>query len=92
MQPRHRQPFCIDAGFQMLDRYRVEVVVVQIVVARPDDLDRFAVHRLGQHGRLDAEIGLGLAAEPAAEQRDVHGHVFDLHAEPFRGHVARGLR
>ena len=92
MQPRHRHAVCIEPGFEVLDRYRVEVVVMQIVFARPDDLDRLAVHRLRQHGRLDAEIGLRLASEPAAEQRDVHGDVVDLHAEPLRDHVARGLR
>ena len=70
----------------------MEIVVVQIVVARPDDLDRFAVHRLGQHGRLDAVIGLGLAPKSAAEQRDVHGDIFDRHAEPFGDQVACGLR
>ncbi len=38
------------------------------------------------------EVGLGLASEAAAEQRDVHGDVVRGHAEPLRDAVARGLR
>ena len=76
MQPGDRDfALRIQAGFQMLDRNRVKEVVVQIVVASPDDLDRLAVHRLRQQRRLDGEVGLGLAPEAAAEQGHVHRDV-----------------
>ena len=64
---------------------------MQVVVARPGHLDRLAVHRLGQDGRLHGEIGLGLASEAPAEQGDVHGHVRRRHAQSLRHPVPRGL-
>src|SRR6267142_6078326 len=73
VQPRHRRAPLVDAGLEMLDRHRVVVGVVQIVVARPRDLDRLAVNGLRQNGCLDAVIRLGLAPEAAAQQGDVHG-------------------
>ena len=65
---------------------------MQVVVARPRDLDRLPVHRLGQRRRLDGVVGLRLPAEAAAEQRDVHGHVLDRDADALRDQVAGGLR
>ena len=76
----------------MLDRHGVEVAVLQVVIARPGDLHRRAVHRLGQHGRFDHEVGLGFAAEAAAEQRDVHRDVLERQAQSLGDAVARGLR
>ena len=91
VQPRHGPPLRVESCFQMLDGDSVEVVVMQVVFARPGDLDRLAVHRFGQHSRLDAVIGLGLPSEAPAEQRDVHSDVLGGHAEPFRDQVARRL-
>ncbi len=68
VQPRHHLAVGIEPGFEVLDRHRVEVVVVQVVLARPGQLHRLAVHLLRDQRRLDDEIGLRLAAEAAAEQ------------------------
>jgi hypothetical protein len=92
MQPCDRLALRVDAGFEVLDRHGMEVVVVQIVVARPDDLDGLAIHRFRQDGRLDSVIGLGLAAEPATQQRHVDGHVLGGHVEALGDQVARRLR
>ena len=91
VQPGHRLALRVDARFQVLHRHRVEVGVHQVVLARPRQLDRLALHRLGDDGRLDGEVGLGLPPEPAAEQRDVHGHVGRRQAQPLRHQILRGL-
>ena len=75
MQPRDRLALRVDAGLEMLDRHRVVIGVVQIVVARPRHLDGLAVDGLRQHRRLDAEVRLGLAPEAATQQGDVHGDI-----------------
>jgi hypothetical protein len=75
VQPRDRLALRVEASLEVLDGDRVVVGIVQIVVARPGHLDRLAVHRLGEDGRLDGVVGFRLASEAAAEQRDVHGHV-----------------
>ena len=92
VQPRDRVTLRVDAGLEMLHRDSVEVVVVKIVVARPDDLDRPAIHRFRQDRRLDAVIRLGLATEAPAEQCHVDGDILDGHAEPLGDEVARRLR
>jgi hypothetical protein len=75
----------------MLHRHGVEVGVHQVILARPRQLDRLALHRLGHDGGLDDEVRLGLSAEPTAEQGDVHGHVGGRHPQPLRHEVSRGL-
>ena len=59
----------------MLHRHGVEVGVHQVILARPRQLDRLALHRFGHDGGLDDEVRLGLPAKPAAEQGDVHGDI-----------------
>ena len=75
MQPGNGLALPVDAGLEMLDRHRVVVGIVQVVLTRPRYLDRLAVHCLGKHGGLDGVVRLGLASEAAAEQRDVHGDI-----------------
>ena len=75
VQPGDRLALGVDPGLEVLDRHRVVVGIVKVVIARPRHLHRFAVHRLGQDGCLEGEVGLRLASKAAAEQRDVHGHV-----------------
>ena len=68
MHPGDDFALCIQARFQMLDRDRMKEVVVEIVFASPDDLDRLAAHLAGQKRRLDGKVGFGLSSEAAAEQ------------------------
>ena len=75
VQPRDHLAVGIEPGFQVLRRHRMEVVVVQVVLAGPRHLDRRAAHLLRCQRGLDDEVGLRLAAEPAAQQRDVDRHL-----------------
>ena len=92
MQPGRRLACIVQTRFEPLHRDGVEVVVGDVVLAGPGQLDRLAVHRLGDERRLDHVVRLGLAAEAAAEQRDVDGHVLGRDAEARRQVIARGLR
>ena len=76
----------------MLERDGVIVGVAQVVLASPGDLDRRAAHRLGQDGGLQHEVGLGLAPEATAEERDIDRHVLHRHPESLGDEVTRGLR
>lgn len=66
--------------------------MLDVVAARPGELDRPAPHLAREQRRLDHEVRLGLAAEAAAEQRDVHGHLIGLQRQRGGHRVARGLR
>ena len=76
MQPGHRLAPSVQSRLQVLHRHRVEIVVVDIVLARPGDLDRLAVELLRQQRGFDGKVRFGLAAETAAQERDVHRDVF----------------
>ena len=81
MQPRHRLAGSVEPRFEALDRDRVVVAVMQVVLAGPGHLDRRPVHRLRAEARLDHEIGLRFPPEAAAEQGDVDPHLLDRQAE-----------
>ena len=73
-QDRRRQAVAADAGFEVLRRRGVEVVELEVVFAAPDDLHRLA-DLLGEQRRFDHVVRLRFAAEAAAEQRYMAGHV-----------------
>ncbi len=92
VQPRHDLAIGIQAAFQVLVRDRVEVIVAQIVLARPCDLDGFAVHGLRQQRGFGGEVRLGFAAEAAAQQGDVDLDVFGLDLQVLGDDLGGGLR
>mmetsp|Transcript_15247 Transcript_15247/g.42032 ORF Transcript_15247/g.42032 Transcript_15247/m.42032 type:complete len:605 (-) Transcript_15247:1321-3135(-) len=91
LQPGGDLALRVQPRLQMLGGDGVEVVVVQVVVAGPGQLDRLALQLLGDQRRLDGEVGLGLAPEAATQQRDVDGHLVDAEPEPLGHALARGL-
>ena len=93
VQPRDRLAAGVEPGLEALDRHGVVEAVLEVVLARPGHLDRRAAHRLRQQRRLDHEVGLRLAAEAAAEQRDVDRHLLGRPCRaPRRCRRARRLR
>ena len=84
MQPRRRLAAAVDRRLVIDRRRRVVVVEADVVLARPDHLDRLA-ELLRQHRRFRRVVRLRLAAEAAAEQRDVADDVLLVDAER-RGH------
>ena len=85
-------PILVEAGLEALDRDRMVEAVVDVVLARPDHLDRGAAHFLRDERRLDREIGLRLAPEAAAEQRHIDRDLLGREAERLRHQIVRGLR
>ena len=79
MAPRGEIAVGVEAGLEVLGRQRPVLVVLDVVLAAPDDLHRLA-GRLGEQHRVEHEILLDLAAEAAPEE-----HHVDLHL------VGRGL-
>ena len=65
---------------EVLRAHGVVVPVADLVLARPRDLDR-AAHLPRQERRLDDVVGLRLAAEPAAQERDVNSDVLLRNAQ-----------
>ena len=59
------------------------VVEADVVLARPDHLDRFA-KLLREHGRFGGVVRLGLAPEAATQQRRVQGQLLWLDADRRR--------
>ncbi len=92
VQPRRRLALGVERGFEVFERDRVVVRVAQIVFARPHHLHRLAVQLLGDERGFGGEVALALAAETAAEQRDVDGDVRGVQAEAFGDVVAHRLR
>ena len=84
-------PFAIDRRLQVHRRGPVEIIELDVVLARPDDLHRLAELPRQQRG-LDDVVGLRLAAEASAEQRHVAGHVFLLDAERVGDRLLHRLR
>ena len=70
VEPRGHLARGVEPAFHVLRGDGVVVAVMDLVVARPDHLHRRA-DLLRQQRRLDDEVGLGLAAEPAADERHV---------------------
>ena len=91
LQPRGRPPAAVNGGLVIHRRGAVVVVELDVVLARPDDLDRLA-ELLRQDRRLGAVVRLRLAAEAAAEQRDVAGDVLLVDAERLGHGLLHGLR
>ena len=85
-------PLRVEPGLQVLDRDRVIVGMVQVVVARPHHLDRLAAGLAREQRRLGREVALALAAEAAAQQRDVDRHLVGRQVEPLGHVVAHRLR
>ena len=84
-------PPCVEPAFHVLRGDGVVVAVMNLVVARPDHLHRRA-DVLRQQRRFDDEVGLRLAAEPAADERHVQRDLRQV--DPQRGghFLARRLR
>ena len=76
VQPGHRLAPSVQSCLQVLHRHRVEIVVVDVVLARPGNLDRLASELLRQQRGFDREVRFGLAAETAAQKRHVDRDVF----------------
>ena len=81
----------VEPALHVLRGHGVVVAVTDLVVARPDHLDRRA-DVLRQQRRLDDEVGLRLAAEAAAEQRHVQRDLRQVDAERGGHFLARRLR
>ena len=81
----------VDGGAVVLRARRMEVVVADVVLARPLHADR-ATESLGEFDGLEPEIRLRLAPEGAAEQRRRDRDVLRFVAEPSRDQAAGGLR
>ncbi len=73
----------------MLVRNRVVEAVLDVVFAGPDHLDRRTAHVAGQDRGFECEVALRLAAETAAEQRDIHRDGRLGHAEQAGDITAR---
>ena len=73
-------PSFVDAGVDLDHAGRAEVGPGELLLARPDDLDRLA-GRLRQPGRLDRRLAGVLAAVAGAHVRHDHAHLVRRHAE-----------
>jgi hypothetical protein len=82
----------VEPRLEALDRDGVVVAVPQVILARPGELHRRAFHCLRDERRLDDVVGLGFAAEAAAEQRDVHRYALERKTEALGDAIARRLR
>ena len=91
MQPGDRLACAVEPGLEVLDRDGVVVAVLHVILARPGQFHRRAFHGPRDERRLDDVVGLGLAPESAAEQRDVHRHAVDRKPKALRDAIARGL-
>ncbi|SST12513.1 Uncharacterised protein [Acinetobacter baumannii] len=93
MQPSLRQPVGAEHGLQALHRDRVEIGEMQVVLAGPLHAQVATGERLGQDRRFQHEVGLGLAAETAAEQghvdRDLVERQFQALGDALAGHLRR---
>ena len=78
----------IQTGLDPLRRDGMIEAVLDVVLAGPDHLYRRAAHCLRQQCRFLRVVGLGLAPEAAAEERDVHRHVLGRHPEQLGDVVA----
>ncbi len=84
VQPSYRLAVRVEPRLQPLHRHRVEEAVVQVVLAREGHLHRTPVHGLRQDRRLAHKVGLRLAAEAAAQERVVDGHLLERDPEALR--------
>ncbi len=91
LQPGCRLSATVQRGFHVHGRYRVVVVELDVVLARPDDFYGTA-HFLREHSGLGDVIRLGLAPEPATQQCHVADHVFLRDPQLLRDNVLRRLR
>jgi len=57
----------VQSCLQVLHRHRVEIVVVDVVLARPGNLDRLASELLRQQRGFDREVRLDLRPKPPPE-------------------------
>jgi hypothetical protein len=78
----------VEPRFQMLGADGVVVVVLDVVLARPGDLDRGADHAR-QQCRFGDVVGLGFAAKAAAEQGYVDRDVGFIETEDLSDGLAR---
>ena len=81
----------VEARVDAIGAGGVVVAVADVVLARPLHAHR-RPDRARQQRRLDDEIGLRLAAEAAAQERDVHRHLRGFEAERLSDLLLRGLR
>src|SRR5215467_2386724 len=82
LQPGGRLTVRAQRGFKVHGGDAVERVELDVVFAGPNYFDRLA-GLFGKHRCFDREVRKRLAAETAAEQRDVNGDIFFLCA--YRG-------
>ena len=90
-EPRLKFAGSIEAALHMHGGHGVKVVEAYVVLASPDHFDGLA-RGFREQGRLDDVIGFRLAAEAAAEQGDVAGHIFRREPESGRDRILNGLR
>ncbi len=91
LQPRRGLAIRPDRSLHVHGGHGVKEIEVNIVFAAPDDFHGLA-QLLGQNGRFRHLVGLGLASEAAAEQRDMARHVFFLDAEHAGNRFLHSLR
>ena len=73
MKPRRSATASVQRRLEMLRVDRVVIIVVDLVLARPRDLDRRA-DGAGEERGLNHVVWLGLPSEAAAEERHVDRH------------------
>ncbi|MNX86491.1 hypothetical protein D3C86_1183770 [compost metagenome] len=92
VQPTGRQAILVQAGLEVFRRHGVEVGTMDVVFTGPLHPHRFAREFLGENGRLDDEVRLGLATETAAQQRHVERDVIERQTEALTDSCAGDLR
>src|SRR5438093_82729 len=90
--PRRRCALRVERGLEDVVGGRTIEAVLEIVLARPDDLHR-PTDGLRRLHRVGDEIGLPAPTEAAAEQRGVDGHLLERQARDLGGErlVAAGI-
>src|SRR5690606_32784442 len=92
MPPADDVPVRVEPDLDELRLQRPELVVPDIVLAAPYDLDRTSFHLPGERDRIDDEVGLGFAPEAAAKQECVHFDLLGRRADYLRGKPLRAGR
>src|SRR5438034_4658811 len=90
--PRRRCALRVERGLEDVVGGRTIEAVLEIVLARPDDL-HWPTDGLRRLHRVGNEIGLPAPTEAAAEQRGVDGHFLERQARDLGGErlVAAGI-